>query len=191
MEKAHGYVYVRMKQNYNKPKGQENSQQSSAVQRRSVSALLATQQNSDPESPIMASQYPTTDCSSPRNSGLPASGEQYSRQDVDKLQYIGNYLLMNSQSNGTMGSPAAFMIAGSQGTLDNFEQQQYTQQSPSEQPPYPDSVDPCFLMYTQMPPMPDENIDPSLQLMSANMDGRVNLGLGSSQDLMAYNDLIT
>lgn len=176
MEKAHGYEYVRMKQNYNKPKGQQNFQQSPAGHRSSVSALPAAQQNSDPESSIMVSQYPTADCASPRNSGLPTSGEQYSGQ------FIRDYLLMNSQPNGIMGSPDAFMISD-QETLDSLERQQYTQ-SPSEQPPYPDSMDPRFLMYIpmpQMPPMSDENIDPSLQLMSANMDGRVNLGLGSSR----------
>lgn len=67
-------------------------------------------------------------------------------------------------ANGNTGSQDTFMLEGNQehtNTSNSFSHQGYMLDG-TEQLRYPNTVDPSFLNFTSMPPMPDENIDPNL-----------------------------
>ncbi|KAF8455699.1 hypothetical protein BGX38DRAFT_142719 [Terfezia claveryi] len=169
MEKAHGYTYVRMKQNHkaSSDKRQSHSPTSPGDQESPMGASPSSQQHFITQPSATVSQYQTTAQAS-IGDGFPQTKHQtqYSDRDLAALEGI-----IRSLGNGNTGSQETFMFEGNQehtNTSDSFGHQAYMTHGPAEQLPYPpDVTNPSTWAYTPMPvpPMPDyENIDPNLEM---------------------------
>lgn len=144
MEKAHGYTYVRMKQNYkvNGARRQSNSPTSPGDQESLMAASPPSQHHF---------------LQSPMANGFPQLRHQnrYSDQELARL-------IIHSMENGNTGPREPFTFKGAQGhtnTPGSFTNLGYISHSSTPYPP--DITDPGSWDYTPMP-VPPENIDPDL-----------------------------
>ncbi|KAF8426244.1 hypothetical protein EV426DRAFT_641186 [Tirmania nivea] len=138
------------------PEGQESPMGASPRQQQFVT-----------QPPAMASHYSTTDLQDSMNHGFCQAGRDFTTFEG----------LFRSIQNENTGSQDTFMFGGNQehpNSTVSFGHQAFIPQGPAEVLPYPDDMDP---RYVHFPPMPDENIDPSLQMMDVNIGGRMNLNL--------------
>lgn len=172
MENTHGYKYVRTKQNYktNDPKRQSTSPTSPTSQ--------GSPTGSSPQDSLgliashTTSHYQTTDGSPSAVSGFsPVVKERYTMEDVELLKSL---LINHNQATGHSGQQQQHNLA-----IDTFGQQGFIPNGTGSLP-YPDSLDPSYLEYTQMP---DGNIDPELDFIGSGME--------KGQGLIPYKDRVT
>lgn len=182
MEKAHGYHYVRTKQNQ-KAKGVKRQRTSSTSPERQSSPTGTSQSSHQigylPQPLPISDTYQATDYQH-----VPAVSSQNGTDQgpTQSIKNLEEFYLLYPHPNGDSGQQDHYTLMGNNQersyAAGNFDPQSYTTQNDLDSLPYP-TIDSSFLTLT---PTPDGNIDPALQVF---------MNFDEEHNLIQYSNMVT